>query len=149
MQSFSKIRQHWCLMFFDCFFYQKFKMFNVNVVQSCWSFVQLSKITVVCKIVHKFASLWCKTALGEVGVSLPWWCTALVLLAPGYWSLFLNLTKLFIMEKWRGHFSIGQSWNFEFHKAKLLKFQSFNFDLWTRGHFSIINKFFKFKKRLQ
>ena len=47
--------------------------------------------TVVCKIVHKFASVWCKTALGEVGVSLPWWCAALVLLAPGYWSLFLDL----------------------------------------------------------
>ena len=29
------------------------------------------KFTVVCKIVHKFASVWCKTALGEVGVSLP------------------------------------------------------------------------------
>ena len=27
--------------------------------------------TVVCKIVHKFASVWCKTALREVGVSLP------------------------------------------------------------------------------
>ena len=27
--------------------------------------------TVVCKIVHKFASVWCKTAQGEVGVSLP------------------------------------------------------------------------------
>ena len=27
--------------------------------------------TVVCKIVHRFASVWCKTALGEVGVSLP------------------------------------------------------------------------------
>ena len=27
--------------------------------------------TVVCKIVHKFASVWCKTALEEVGVSLP------------------------------------------------------------------------------
>ena len=27
--------------------------------------------TVVCKIVHKFASVWCKTALGEVGMSLP------------------------------------------------------------------------------
>ena len=57
-------------------------------------------VTVVCKIVHKFASVWCKTALGEVGVSLPWWCAALVLLAPGYWSLFLNLKNLFIMEKW-------------------------------------------------
>jgi hypothetical protein len=29
------------------------------------------KLTVVCKIVHKFASVWCKTGLGEVGVSLP------------------------------------------------------------------------------
>ena len=57
-------------------------------------------VTVVCKIVHKFASVWCKTALGEVGVSLPRWCAALVLLAPGYWSLFLNLKNLFIMEKW-------------------------------------------------
>jgi hypothetical protein len=27
--------------------------------------------TVVCKSVHKFASVWCKTASGEVGVSLP------------------------------------------------------------------------------
>ena len=27
--------------------------------------------TVVCKIVHKIASVWCKSALGEVGVSLP------------------------------------------------------------------------------
>ena len=27
--------------------------------------------TVVCKIVHKIASVWCKTASGEVGVSLP------------------------------------------------------------------------------
>ena len=57
-------------------------------------------VTVVCKIVHKFASVWCKTALGEVGVSLPWWSAALVLLAPGYWSLFLDLKNWFIMEKW-------------------------------------------------
>ena len=28
-------------------------------------------ITIVCKIVHKIASVWCKIALGEVGVSLP------------------------------------------------------------------------------
>ena len=56
--------------------------------------------TVVCKIVHEFASVWCKTASGEVGVSLPWWCASLVLLAPGYWSLFLNLKNWLIMEKW-------------------------------------------------
>ena len=29
------------------------------------------KSTVVCIKVHKIASVWCKTALGEVGVSLP------------------------------------------------------------------------------
>ena len=38
-----------------------------------------------------FGSVWCKMALGEVEVSLPWQCHALVLLAPGYWRLFLNL----------------------------------------------------------
>ena len=31
----------------------------------------LESVTVVCKIVHKLASVWCKTAQGEVGVSLP------------------------------------------------------------------------------
>ena len=102
------------------------------------------EFTVVCKIVHKFASVCCKTTLGEVGVSLSWWCAALVLLAPGYWGLYLNLKILFIMEKWpAGHCSIGQSWNFEFHKVKLLKFQSFNFDLWKNAFF------FKFRKSLQ
>ena len=30
-----------------------------------------SGFTVVCKIVHKIASVWCKIALGGVGVSLP------------------------------------------------------------------------------
>ena len=38
-----------------------------------------------------FGSVWCKMALGEVGVSLLWRCHALVLLAPGYWRYFLNL----------------------------------------------------------
>ena len=38
-------------------------------------------------------------ALGEVGVSLPWWCHPLVLLAPGYWRLFLNLVLLF--QNWK------------------------------------------------
>ena len=71
------------------------KMRNRAIAKIC-----LQLITVVCKSVHKFASVWCKTASGEVGVSLPWWCAALVLLAPGYWSLFLNLKNWFIMEKW-------------------------------------------------
>ena len=43
----------------------------------------LTLLTVVCIKVHKIASVWCKTALGEVGVSLPWDATPLVLLAPG------------------------------------------------------------------
>ena len=33
-------------------------------------------------------SVWSKMALGEVGVSLPWWCHPVVLQAPGYWRLF-------------------------------------------------------------
>ena len=36
-----------------------------------WELELGTQITVVCKIVHKFASVWCKTALGEVGLSLP------------------------------------------------------------------------------
>ena len=38
-----------------------------------------------------WAILPSKIASGEVGVWLPWWCPALVLPAPGYWRLFLNL----------------------------------------------------------
>ena len=40
-------------------------------------------LTVVCIKVHKIVSVWCKIALGEVGVSLPWDAMPLVLLAPG------------------------------------------------------------------
>ena len=43
----------------------------------------------------------------------------------------------------RGHFSISQSWNFEFHKVKLLKFQSFNFDLWKNDNIAFIWNFKK------
>ena len=32
---------------------------------------RISANTVVCKKVHKFGSVWCKMALGKVGVSLP------------------------------------------------------------------------------
>ena len=42
---------------------------NTDLIKSN-TFMQY-KATVVCKIVHKFASVWCKTALEEVGVSLP------------------------------------------------------------------------------
>ena len=38
-----------------------------------------------------FWSVWCKMALAEVGMSLPWWYHALDLIASGYWRLFLNL----------------------------------------------------------
>ena len=44
--------------------------------------------TLGCKMFGSFWSVWSKMALAEVGVSLPWWCHALVLLAPSYWSLF-------------------------------------------------------------
>ena len=37
-----------------------------------------------------WAILPSKTASGEVGVWLPWWCPALVLPAPGNWGHFLN-----------------------------------------------------------
>ena len=47
--------------------------------------------TLPVKMFGPFWSVWSKTALAEVGVSLPWWCPTLVLPAPGYWSLFLNL----------------------------------------------------------
>ena len=42
-------------------------------------------------ITYPSKELCSKMALGEVVVSLPWWCLALVLQAPGYWGLFLNL----------------------------------------------------------
>ena len=42
--------------------------------------------------IHPSIELCSKMAPGEVGVSLPWWCHALVLPHPGYWGLFLNLT---------------------------------------------------------
>ena len=47
--------------------------------------------TLPVKMFGPFWSVWSKMALAEVGLSLSWWCPALVLLAPGYWSVFLNL----------------------------------------------------------
>ena len=55
-----------------------------------WSKV-VQHATLGCKMFGPFWSVWCKITLAEVGVSLPWWCHALVLLAPGYWKLFINL----------------------------------------------------------
>ena len=42
-------------------------------------------------ITYPSKELCSKMALEEGGVSLPWWCHTLVLQAPGYWGLFLNL----------------------------------------------------------
>ena len=47
-------------------------------------------------------------ALGEVGLSLPWWWHPLFLLAPGYWRLLLNLVLLF------------QNWKSKIHKVSSL-----------------------------
>ena len=58
---------------------------------SFWKGFIFTVLTLPVKMFGPFWSVWCKTALAEVGMSLPWWCPALVLQAPGYWSLFLNL----------------------------------------------------------
>ena len=55
------------------------------------SWILVSKCTLPVKMFGPFWSVWCKIALAEVGVSLPWWWLAPVLLAPGYWRAFLNL----------------------------------------------------------
>ena len=49
------------------------------------------KYSVIHISTHPSKELCSKMALGEVGVSLPWWCHALVLPAPGSWGHFLNL----------------------------------------------------------
>ena len=87
--------------------------------------------------------------LGEVGVSFPWWCHALVLLAPGYWRLFLNLKSLVHNGKltnFRG--ILSQSWNSEVSAILPYEFQSFNFDLkflwnWSYFHYEKIMRFKK------
>ena len=49
------------------------------------------KYSVIHNSIAPSKELCSKMAQGEVGVSLPWWCHALVLLPPGYWGLFSNL----------------------------------------------------------
>ena len=63
-----------------------FCKFN-QLIRGFWNY----DITLPVKMFGPFWSVRCKMALAEVGGSLPWCCPALVLLAPGYWSLFLNL----------------------------------------------------------
>ena len=78
-------------------------LWRVRIRNSCMNFqshivissrvdIQSSKMVSYGDVMFgPFGSVWCKMILGEVGVSLPWWCHALVLLAPGYWRLYLNL----------------------------------------------------------
>ena len=90
---------------------------------------KIASSRVMCEKVHKSASVWCKIALEEVSVSLPWWCHALVLLAPGYWSLFFKFKKFGYNGK-------------IIHKVKLLKFQSFNgmyLQTWEKLQFEMDN----------
>ena len=54
----------------------------------------------MCKTVHTIGSVWCKMALGEVGVSLPWWCPALVFPSTGSWGLFLHLKAFSLLENY-------------------------------------------------
>ena len=49
------------------------------------------KYSVIHNSISPSKELCSKMAPGEVGVSFPWWCHALVLWPPGYWGLFLNL----------------------------------------------------------
>ena len=58
----------------------------------------------------------------EVSVSIPWWCHALVLLAPGYWRHFLNLII----------FHNGKNDQFQRNFRSKLKLWNFsNFTLWN------------------
>ena len=78
-------------------------------------------------------------ALGEVGVSLPWWCHPLVLLAPCYWRLFLNLVLLL------------QNWKSKIHKVSILLSNTFNKCIETSRilDFQFGNNNTKFRKSLQ
>ena len=56
-----------------------------------WKTLSSFRYSVTHISIHPSKELCSKMAPGEVGVSLPWWYHALVLLAPAYWRLFLNL----------------------------------------------------------
>ena len=70
------------------------------------SLLKIHYISILCTysvshiITYPSKELCGKMALGEVGVSLPWWCHALVHSPPGYSGLFLNPINFSIMEKW-------------------------------------------------
>ena len=78
-------------------------------------------------------SVWSKMALGEVGLSLPWRCHALVLLALGYWRHFLNLIifSYWKITSFRG--ILGQSWNSEISAILPYEIGFFSeFQLWPK-----------------
>ena len=97
--------------FFDCknsFYVKTFmllKQWKIRLMNtkripqdSAWNFdsdiiwVGLINAYSVCHIItYPSRELCSKMALGEVGLSLPWWCDTLVLPSPGYSWLFLNL----------------------------------------------------------
>ena len=58
----------------------------------------LQRYSVSHNFIYPSKELCSKIVLGEVGVSLPRWCHTLVLPAPGYWRLFLNLI---IFSEWK------------------------------------------------
>ena len=99
----------------DLFLPPPFLLFN----RSCKRFLAIFDVV---KMFGPFRSVWCKMALAEVGVSLLWWCHALVLLAPGYWRLFLNLII----------FSLWKNNQFQSNFRSKLKLWIFsNFTLWN------------------
>ena len=120
------------LFYSQCLFSWPFEMTKTSNLNLTWMAFTANALntTVVCKKVHKIWPVWCKMALGEVGVSLSWWCHILALLAPCYWRLFLNLKSLVHNGKltnFRG--ILSQSWNSEVSAILPYEFQSFNFDL--------------------
>ena len=66
-------------------------------------------------ITYPSKELCCKMALGEVGVSLSWWCHTLVLLASCYLRLFINLIIFHIGKMSSFREILGQNWTLKFH----------------------------------
>ena len=79
-------------------------------------------------ITYPSKELCSKIALGEGGVSLPWWCHALVLQAPGYWGLFLNP----IIFSWWKNDQFQRNF-----RSKLKDLNFYNFTLWNLTFFQV------------
>ena len=89
--------------FGQCRLLAVFCLLIVKLTKGKYVFINLfSNLSDTYSRVQKSIENWSvcsKMTLGEVGVSLPWWCHPLVLLAPGYWRLFLNSVLLF--QNWK------------------------------------------------